>query len=367
VAPSAATAELHRAVLQSRQPAEAATTAPAAPRPAGQLRLVSTAAPRTVAPAPPRASVERPRGDSAVFVGRRTELELLLDESPVPLVHLVGPPGAGKSAVLAELRRRAAGRVGVGHGAGAPGGLRLTWLRTALGQLATGSDALAAVDAAIMQQRPLSPDELETVAAALDRPEPVVLAVDDAADLDEDSVAELIWLGRRCPLLSVVLAYRYPSAVSGRPIAALGSPVVLRLGPLTDEDVDGLGTPDLGERTGGIPALIGAAHRAPEVATAVAMQIARSRTRFMPETAWEVLRLSAALGSLRVSDLAALTGRPLTEVLDCVDQLIHAHLLAEGPGGHVRHRSGLIRLAVAEQVSSASRMHLNERLAACGE
>jgi hypothetical protein len=80
-----------------------------------------------------------------------------------------------------------------------------------------------------------------------------------------------------------------------------------------------------------------------------------------------VLRLSAALGSLRVVDLAALTGRPLTELLDCVDQLIHAHLLTEGPGGHVRHRSGLIRLAVAEQVSSASRMHLHERLAACGE
>ncbi|HEX8347473.1 MAG TPA: ATP-binding protein, partial [Actinoplanes sp.] len=358
------------------QPAGAGTEAPEPARPAAQLRLVpaagATPPPAPAAPPPrPLASAlppaDRPRGDTAVFVGRRTELELLLDEFPVPLAHLVGPPGAGKSAVLAELRRRAKGRVGVGHGAGTPGGLRLTWLRTALTQLAAGPDALAAVDAAIMQQRPLSPEELETLAVALDRPQPVVLAVDDAADLDEVSVAELAWLGRRCPLLSVVLAYRYPSAVTGRPMAALGTPVVLRLGPLAEEDVEELGTPDLGERTGGIPALIGAAHRAPEVATAVAMQIARSRTRFMPEVAWEVLRLSAALGSLRVADLAALTGHPLTEVLDCVDQLIHAHLLTEGPGGHVRHRSGLIRLAIAEQVSSASRMHLNERLAACGE
>jgi hypothetical protein len=141
---------------------------------------------------------------------------------------------------------------------------------------------------------------------------------------------------------------------------------VLRLAPLADEDVNELGDPDLGERTGGIPALVGAAHRAPEVAAAVAMQIARSRTRWMPESGWEVLRLSAALGSLRPEDLAALTGRPLTEILACVDQLIHAHLLTEDPPGHVRHRSGLIRSAVAAQVSGASGTHLRERLAAFG-
>jgi hypothetical protein len=287
------------------------------------------------------------------------------------VVHLVGPPGAGKSALLAEARRRAPGRVGVGHGPGSAlastHALRLSWLRTALTQLGAGAQALAAVDGAGAEQRPLAPGELEVLAGELDRPEAVVLAVDDAGELDETSVAELAWLGRRCPLLSVVLAYRYPSAVAGRPVAALGTPMVLRLAPLTDEDVDDLGDPHLTERTGGIPALLGVAHRPPEVAAAVAMQIARARTRWMPEGSWEVLRLSAALGSLRVGDLAVLTGRPLPDVLACVDRLVHAHLLAEGPGGHVRHRSGLIRDAVAEQVSSASGLHLRDRLAACGE
>jgi hypothetical protein len=126
----------------------------------------------------------------------------------------------------------------------------------------------------------------------------------------------------------------------------------------------GLDCPDLAERTGGIPALVAAANRPPEVAAAMAMQIARSRTQWMPPASWEVLRLSAALGPLRVGDLATLTGCPLVDVLHCVDQLIHAHLLAEAPEGHVQHRSELIRAAVAEQVSTASSTYLRQQLAA---
>jgi hypothetical protein len=309
------------------------------------------------------------RGGPAVFVGRATELELLLDHAPAPVVHLVGPPGAGKSALLAELRRRAPGRVGIGHGpgTGTAGALRLSWLRTALAEVAAGTGALTVVDEAMTHQRPLTLEELEVLATTLDRPEPVVLAVDDASDLDDTSVAELAWLGRRCASLSVVLTYRYPSAVIGRPIAALGTPIVLRLAPLDDDDVDALGGPDMAERTGGIPALVGAAHRAPAVTAAVAMQIARSRTRWMPEECWEVLRLSATLGSLSIGELATLIGRPLTEVLARVDQLIHAHLLIEGADGRVQHRSGLIRSAVAEQTSGVSGTHLRERLAAVGD
>jgi hypothetical protein len=44
--------------------------------------------------------------------------------------------------------------------------------------------------------------------------------------------------------------------------------------------------------------------------------------------------------------------------------LVHAHLLSEDMTGRVRHRSTLVREAVAEQVSSASSLHLREQLAA---
>ncbi|HWG99815.1 MAG TPA: AAA family ATPase [Pilimelia sp.] len=300
------------------------------------------------------------------FLGRHVELDLLLGAQPVPVVHVVGPTGAGKSALLAELARRAPGRVGVGAAAAAPGPLRLTWLRTALDALGADDTARAGPDAATAHGRPLTLEELERVAAALDRRVPVVLAVDDAGDLDEVSAAELAWLGRRCPTLCLALSYRYPSEITDRPVAALGAGVVLRLPPLTEQELADCGIADAAERTGGIPALVAALHRPPAVAASVAMHVARVRSRWMPQPAWEILRVTAALGSLRVGELAALTGRTLAEVLACVDQLVHAHLVTEGPGGHVRHRAGLIREAVAEQVSTAHGMHLRERLARHG-
>lgn len=351
IVPSVETRSLHLAVLHSGAAAAEPAPPPAAPVPVPLPVPLSGAA-----------------GAVLPFVGRRAEIDLLLNQPTVPVVHLVGPPGAGKSALLAELHRRAAGRVGIGRGprggADAARGLRLTWLRSALSQLGAGAEALAAVDAAAQLQLPLTLAELEAVAVVLDAVAPTVLAVDDAADLDATSVAELDWLGRRCTRLTIVLTYRYPSAVAGRPIEALGTPMVLRLPPLEEADLTALGDPDLIERTGGIPALVGAAHRLPEMAGDVAMQIARSRTRWMPEVAWEVLRLSASLGSVSVADLAILTGRPLSEVLASVDQLVHAHLVTEDFDGHIRHRSNLIRDAVARQVSSASGRHLRERLAA---
>jgi hypothetical protein len=298
------------------------------------------------------------------LLGRTREIALVTADPPVPVVHVVGPLGAGKSAFLAELARRAPGRVGVGSVLGSSGALRLTWLRSALVQLDAGNAALAVVDAAMTGRRPLAHGELATIAGPLDRPGPVVLAIDDAERLDEDSVTELAWLRQRCPRLSLALSYRYPSEIAQRPLSALEAGLVLRLAPLTAAELDPAGHPDLIERTGGIPALVAAALRGPdEVALSVAMHVARVRTRWMPPTAWTVLRLIATLGSLRVDQLASLAGLPLADVLTCVDQLVHAHLVVEGPDGHVRHASTLVRAAVAEQVSSAHSMHMRRRLA----
>jgi DNA-binding SARP family transcriptional activator len=339
VAPSAKTAELQRSVLLSRsEPAPA-------PAPAVSARI------------PERASQEAPRRP---FLGRAAEMDLLLGEEPVPVVHLVGPSGAGKTALLAELRRRAPHRIGVGHGPSSAGALRLTWLHSALADLGVKGAVPAAVEAAMAEQRALRRDELAAIADVLCGPEPLLLAVDDAESLDEVSVAELAWLGRHCPSLRVVLTYRYPSQIRNRPIAGLGNPLVLRLGPLSGEELPSRG---VAERTGGIAALVAVADRGPEVTRAVAMQVARTRTGWMPEPGWEVLRLCAALGALGVHDLARLTGHPVTDVLSGIDRLVHAHLLAEEPDGSVRHRSSLIRDAVAEQVSGASSRHLRSMLA----
>ncbi|MET7423213.1 BTAD domain-containing putative transcriptional regulator [Dactylosporangium sp. NPDC005555] len=280
------------------------------------------------------------------FVGREAELALLAGGPGV--VHVVGPAGAGKSAVLARLRDEQPARVGLGRGPGPGGALRLGWLRTVLHQLGQPDDR--ALDAAMGERRTLRPAELDMIAAGLGG---CVIAVDDAEHLDADSVSELRWLRERGP--RVVVSYRYPSAIVDRPLHALDADLVLRLGPLGDGDLP----VDVLAASGGIPALVSPGSGQGEQ---VAMHLARQRTRWMPPAAWEVLRLTAALGTLRVEQLAAAGGLELDEVLGAVDRLVHAHLLVEGPGGSVRHRSDLVRSAVAAQISAAHGHHLRERL-----
>ncbi|MFC4045129.1 BTAD domain-containing putative transcriptional regulator [Dactylosporangium siamense] len=282
------------------------------------------------------------------FVGRGAELAVLADGPGV--IHVIGPAGAGKSALLARLREEAPRRVGLGRGPGPGGALRLGWLRTALHQL--GRPADQALDAAMGERRPLRPAELDAIAGDL---RGCVIAVDDAEHLDADSVSELRWLRERGP--RVVVSYRYPSAITDRPLHALDADLVLRLDPLGERDLPA----DVLAASGGIPALILPGDAA--MAGAVAMHLARQRTRWMPPAAWEILRLTAALGTLRVEQLAATGGLDLDEVLAAVDRLVHAHLLVEGPGGSVRHRSDLVRSAVAAQISAAHGHHLRDRLA----
>ncbi|GIE27422.1 hypothetical protein Ait01nite_004670 [Actinoplanes italicus] len=314
-------------------------------------------------PAPRRAPVPAPDPGRELFLGRITELRVLLEPDPPPVVHIVGPSGSGKSAFLAELERHAPGRVGIGHGASSVGVLRHAWLRAALTDLKAPAEVLAVVDAAGPEKPLLRPD-LELIGTAFDGTEPIFVAIDDAADLDAASVAELSWLGRHCPALRIVLTYCYPSEIAERPLSGLGSPVVLRLEPLTSRDLSEIGDEELAEKTGGIPALVGAALRPTAVSHAVAMQIARQRTRWMPDPSWEVLRLCAVLGPLSVAELSTLTGYPLPELLSCLDHLVHAHLLTENDDGRVRHRSSLTSAAVSGQVSAASARYLRRRLAA---
>lgn len=285
------------------------------------------------------------------FVGRAGELSVLAGGPGV--IHVVGPAGAGKSALLSRLRELGPGRVGLGRGPGPGGALRLGWLRAALHQLGRPADEV--LDAAMRERRWLHPAELDAIAEGLAGR---TVAVDDGEHLDAHSVSELRWLRERG--LRVVVSYRYPSAIADRPLHALDADLVLRLDPLGGDDLPA----GVLAASGGIPALVPAAGGGdPALAEAVAMHLARQRTRWMPPAAWEVLRLTAALGTLRVEQLAATGGLDLDEVLAAVDRLVHAHLLVEGPGGSVRHRSGLVRSAVAAQISAAHGHHLRDRLA----
>src|SRR4051794_6117050 len=277
VAPSAELVRLQRAVLASRHGGPSPVPAPAAPVPAPASPVSAPGlpvsapglpvsapgspvpgpsspvpAPRELPPAPK--ALIRPGVPEERFVGRITQVRMLIEPDSPPVTHVVGPHGAGKSAFLAELARHAPGRVGVGHGASSVGALRLSWLQAALAELSAEPDVVAVVNAAD-PDRPLGRDQMEIIAGAFAGTAPVFLCVDDAGHLDAASVAELAWLSRHCPALKIVLTYAYPSEISGRPVAGLGTPVVLRLHPLTADELRPIGDGAL-EETGGIPALV---------------------------------------------------------------------------------------------------------------
>ncbi|HEX8629266.1 MAG TPA: ATP-binding protein, partial [Catenuloplanes sp.] len=297
------------------------------------------------------------------FIGRRDEIDLILASPPVPLLHVVGPPGAGKSALLAEVRRRAPGRVALGSVVGT-GALRLSWLHDLVTQLGIGGPPAHAVQRAMAAGRSLFREELAELADVLRERGPLVLAIDDAARLDEQSAAELAWLTRCGGELCLALALRPEAQLAELPVARLHGAAVLHLRRLTHAEFRGTRDPDAAESSGGIPALLAALHQPRRVAVATAVHLVGLRTRGLPEAAGRILRTCAALGSLRVDQIATLTDLPLPEVLRCTDQLVLAELVDEGPGGHIRHSSELVRAALAEQVSSAHTMYLRQRLKA---
>ncbi len=270
--------------------------------------------------------------EPAHFFGRTREIALMLNSS-ARLVHLTGPVGSGKSALLSALTRRAPGRAGVGTALGTPETLRLTWLRSVLLQL--GLASTSTVDEAMAAQRLLSQPELESIASTV--PEPALIGVDGAEKLDERSVNELAWLGQHCPALTIVLAYRQPSSIVDRPVAALPADLVLRLAPLS---VDELGEPELIARTGGIPAL---------VADWDVIHLVQQRMRSMPPLAGDVLRLLADAGPLDVDELAEHLGEPVQEVLE---SLVRAHLLVEDGPNRVGHSATVVRDLFREPVPS---------------
>jgi DNA-binding SARP family transcriptional activator len=286
--------------------------------------------------------------DTERFFGRTREIALML-RAGVRVVHLTGPVGAGKTALLATLARRAPGTVGVGTAHDSSDALRLTWLRSALLQLGVvpildggrspvggGLSRPAEIGHRLSFEaagrRALTTDELAELAAAL--PEPALIGVDRADWLDQASVTELAWLSEHCPQLTIVLAYRSAASIAGTPAATLAPDVVLRLAPLS---VDELGDPAFLSRTGGIPALVALEEFPVRAPTSAAVDLARARTRAMPPLAWEILEHAATADRVALPE----------EWRACADELVRAHLLLDDGDGHVRHSSTLIRAGLS--------------------
>ncbi|MFG2039576.1 BTAD domain-containing putative transcriptional regulator [Dactylosporangium sp. NPDC048998] len=162
VGPSPETTALRDRLLSGLE-----TGPPAFDRRRGDRRKAARPEPTGDAP-PARLAVVKdlsapPMAGAGGFAGRQAELGALAKGPGV--VHVVGPAGAGKSALLGRLRELQPDRVGLGRGPGPGGALRLGWLRTVLYQL--GAPADATLDAAMAERRHLSPAELDGIVEGL--------------------------------------------------------------------------------------------------------------------------------------------------------------------------------------------------------
>ncbi|MER7277640.1 BTAD domain-containing putative transcriptional regulator [Dactylosporangium sp. NPDC000244] len=399
-------------VAPSPQPV-AATTATVPPSP-------GPVAAATVPPNPAEPVAAEPDGDAGPLVGRDRELavadEVLARRGRVLVVE--GAAGIGKSALLDEVARRAAGLgFAIGRGGGVDGpqppvflpwaqalrGLADGWAAELAEAFAPFGNLPAVLDPALAEAIGLpAPERLADAELARSRlfqglvdglrrlagRRPVLLVFDDAHLLDRPSRTLLGLCLRAVPGsgLVVVLAARSGEGVTD---LAAGAPAVpLRLEGLSGEDVARLGervaqralgretVAVLVDRTGGNPFFVGELLRvllaehaldergARERTPARVQEVIRRRFARLPGQLGAVLAVAAVLGrEFDVAVLREMTQLDELELYDTLDTAVATGVLGGGADGRLRFAHDLLRQVAYEEQGPLRRARLHARAA----
>lgn len=359
-----------------------------------------------------------------LILGRDCELErlgALIDRAQAGsggLAVLEGPAGIGKTALLAEVARRADG---LGFSVLRGGGARLerdyafgvvrqlfaraVGSRTDSSDLFDGAGRLARMplglaDAADEMADPAGDPSaamhgLFWMTANLAERAPVLIAIDDAHWADAMSLRFALYLGRRIDDLPVALLIVMRSGTEQADnellieLGALSGATRLRPGPLSKADVAGLIEQnrllDADEQfvgacyqaTGGNPFLLGEllAGVVADGASGSAEDAAQVES-FAPEgiVRWVLARLAglgddaqrmtaafAVLGAVSITDAAALASVEASAAAGAVDELVGAHILMPGRGYEFVHP--ILQAAVYDGLGQASRAEAHARAA----
>ncbi|WP_433084975.1 BTAD domain-containing putative transcriptional regulator [Dactylosporangium sp. CA-052675] len=379
------------------------------------------AEPGTVAAEPGTATVTaEPDGDAEPLVGRDRELavadEILARRGRVLVVE--GVAGIGKSALLGEIARRAAGlgfAIGLGGGVDGPQppvflpwaqalrGLAAGWAAELAEAFAPFGNLPAVLDPALAGAIELpAPERLADAELARSRlfqglvdglrrlagRRPVLLVFDDAHLLDRPSRTLLGLCLRAVPGsgLVVVLAARSGEGVTD--LAAGAQAVPLRLEGLSGEDVARLGrrvaqralgretVSVLVDRTGGNPFFVGELLRvllaehaldergARERTPARVQEVIRRRFARLPGQLGAVLAVASVLGrEFDVAVLRELTQLDELELYDTLDTGLATGVLEGGADGRLRFAHDLLRQAAYEEQGPLRRARLHARAA----
>lgn len=321
-------------------------------------------------------------GDNALrLLGRTAELHALARgvheglDGPLALVEIEGEAGLGKTRLLDELAAQLDGvRVGRARASELERHLPYVPLAAAL------RDALADVEvgprppalARILPELGLDApghdyddvEVLEALAALVAEHAPLVLLIDDVHRADGETMAALAYLRRRGGAVAGAIVTTRDVGDWGDALGRLSPDTVVRLEPLTADDLAPLRMPGLHEATGGHPRFVAEAvanGRSGRPSTTLAEALL-AQCRAEGPRAFRVLTSAALLEQ-------PFAPEPLAELLDADPAALSEELerlcvrrILRVDGLGFRFRYELVREALRESVSPARRRLLEQRL-----
>ena len=338
------------------------------------------------AEAPARTSRGGRRRNAVQVLGRCEELDAVsrafeaTRDGGSELILIEGELGIGKTTLLTAASRELEG-VGLGWArcselvSGIPYAAIALALREVLGTSTIDVRDYPALALVFPEMRvrstsaaPRTVDALESLVALVEALAPLVLILDDLHWADADTLVALDYLASRGPLRGVTLAgaVRPEETSSGHRVAQLRPTMRIPLGTLEEADLEPLGIADLYHRTEGHPLFVslalapaGAGKRSPS-------EVVAARCRAEGDVAYRLLSAACLLEeSFSASRLAAVVGMKTATVAQELDHLCHRRLLSLDDG-HFRFRTRLMRRAMADSLSPASRALLEQRISRDG-